>query len=115
MSSGSAPVLSLYGVNIPESGNVTGFSIPFIVLNMIGGGLSYFVAVAWSNVFQCALDKYKAQEEAEGRTVNQVWLTFILAIVATIFTIAIMYLMMRSYSFFIQQPSAGFKVPEVVI
>ncbi len=91
--------LSLYGVTIPERGAAsTSFSVPFIVLNMIGSGLSWFVAMSWSNVFQSALDEYKNREESVGNKINQVWLNFILAIVATIFTIAIIYLMMRSYS-----------------
>jgi hypothetical protein len=105
MSSNSPAVLSLYGVNIPEQGGVSAFSVPFIVLNMIGGGLSYFVAITWSNVFQTALDRYKAQEESEGRNINQVWLNFLMAVVATVFTIAVMYIMMRSYSMFIKKPS----------
>ena len=96
MSNGS---LSLYGVTIPQSGAaITNFSVPFIVLNMIGSGLSWFVAMSWSNVFQTALNEYKNREESAGNKFNQVWMNFILAIVATIFTIAIIYLMMRSYS-----------------
>lgn len=94
----SAPVLSLYGVNIPEQGDSSGFSISFIILNMIGGGLGYFVAMAWSNVFQSALDRYKAQELNEGRTANPVWLNFMMAMVATVFAIAVMYIMMRMYT-----------------
>jgi hypothetical protein len=91
--------LSLYGVTIPERGDVsTSFSIPFIVLNMIGSGLSWFVAMSWSNVFQSALDEYKNREESVGNKINPVWLNFILAGVATMFTIAIIYLMVRSYS-----------------
>ena len=91
--------LSLYGVTIPERGAAgTDFSVPFIVLNMVGSGLSWFVAMSWSNVFQSALDEYKNREESAGNKINQVWLNFILAIGATIFTIAIIYLMMRSYS-----------------
>jgi hypothetical protein len=94
----TAPVLSLYGVNIPAEGETSGFSISFIILNMIGGGLSYFVATAWSNVFQSALDRYKTQELSEGRSINPVWLNFVMAVVATVFTIAVMYLMMRMYT-----------------
>jgi hypothetical protein len=95
---GNSNIMSLYGVNIPESGGVGDFSIPFIVLNMIGGGLSWFVAMSWSNVFQSALDEYKTREESSGRKINQVWINFIMALGATGFTIAIMYLMVRSYS-----------------
>lgn len=90
--------MSLYGVTIPERGAIgTGFSIPFIVLNMIGSGLSWFVAMSWSNVFQSVLDEYKNREESAGNKINPVLLNFILAIGATVFTIAIIYLMMRSY------------------
>ena len=95
--SASSPTLSLYGVNIPERGATGQFSIPFIVLNMVGGGLSWFVALSWSNVFQSALDEYKTREQSSGRQPNPVWLNFVLALGATGFTIAIMYLMMRSY------------------
>jgi hypothetical protein len=96
MSNGS---LSLYGVTIPQRGaSITSFSVPFIVLNMIGSGLSWFVAMSWSNVFQSALDEYKHREESTGNKFNQVWMNFVLAIVATIFTIAIIYLMIRSYT-----------------
>ena len=90
--------LSLYGVVVPETGQVTGFSVPFVVLNMIGGGLSYFIAVAWNNVFQSALDRYKQEEQSKGNVPNQIWLNFMLALVATLFTIAVMYLMIKSYT-----------------
>ena len=96
---------SLYGVNVPQHGHVSGFSVPFIVLNMIGAGLSWFMAMAWSNVFQSGLDRYKAEEENKGNTINPVWINFTLALGATVFTVAIMYFMIRGYSLL---------VPEVV-
>lgn len=91
--------LSLYGVNIPERGGISGdFSIPFIMINMIGSGLSWFVAMSWSNMFQSALDEYKVREESGGKKINQIWVNFILALNATALAIAIMYLMVRTYS-----------------
>jgi hypothetical protein len=56
-------VMSLYGVNIPEAAKHIDFSIPFILLNMVGSGLSWFVAIAWSNVFQSAMDDYKKNND----------------------------------------------------
>lgn len=98
MSAGNNNIMSLYGVSIPESGGVGDFSIPFIILNIIGGGLSWFVAMSWSNVFQSALTEYKIREESGGRKINPIWINFIMALGATGFTVAIMYLMVRSYS-----------------
>ena len=88
---------SLYGVNVSESGKAVNFSLPFVLLNMIGGGLSWFIAMAWSNVFQSALDEYKKKKEAEGVITNPVWLNLVLALTATVFTVSIVYLMIQIY------------------
>lgn len=93
-----ASSLSLSGVTVPEHGRVTEFSIPFIILNMIGGGLSYFVAVVWNNVFQSALDQYKKDEEGQGRKTNAVYLNMIMAVISTIFAISVIYIMIRGYT-----------------
>lgn len=100
MSSSGTPTLSLYGVDISRQGSATDFSVPFIVLNMIGGGLSWFVAISWSNAFQSALDQRKTQAQSEGRPLNPVWLNFSMALTATFFTLAVMYLMVRLYPTF---------------
>lgn len=91
------PAFSFYGVNINEGGGVTDFSVPFIIMNMIGGGLSWFIAIAWSNVFQSALDDYKAKQQAHGDITNPIWMNLLLALVATLFTVSILYLMIKAY------------------
>ena len=95
--SGPNSTFSLYGVNVTEGGKVDDFSIPFILLNMIGGGLSWFLAIAWSNVFQSALDDYKTKQQKSGSITNPVWLNLMLALVATFFSLATLYLMIRAY------------------
>jgi uncharacterized membrane protein len=73
---------------------------------MIGGGLSWFIAIAWSNVFQSALDDYKQRQQQKGIITNIVWTNLLLALVATFFSIAILYLMIKGY----QNVQTKFKV-----
>ena len=89
--------LVLDGISVSESGKVSGFSIPFIILNMIGGGLSWFLAITWSNVFQSVLDDYKEKQEEKGKTIDPVWLNLMMAVISTIFAIAGIYLMIKIY------------------
>lgn len=89
--------LVLDGISVSESGKVSDFSIPFILLNMIGGGLSWFLAMTWSNVFQSVLDDYKDKQEEKGKTINPVWLNLVMAVISTIFAIAVIYLMIKIY------------------
>lgn len=91
------PLFSFYGVNLKESGDATDFSVPFILMNMIGGGLSWFVAIAWSNVFQSAMDDYKAKQEEKGIISNPVWANLLMALVATLFSVAMLYIMIKLY------------------
>ena len=93
---------SLLGANF-QGGD---FSIPFLLLNMIGGGLSWFIAIAWSNVFQSALDDYKQRQQDKGIITNVVWMNLLLALVATFFSMAILYLMIKGY----QKVQTKFKV-----
>lgn len=96
-SANASTSFNMYGINVSESGKMIDFSIPFIFMNMIGGGLSYFIAMAWSNVFQSALDEYKKRQEKQGVVTNPVWMNLLLAMVATLFTVSIMYLMIQIY------------------
>lgn len=77
---------------------VSGFSIPFVVMNLIGGGLSYFVANAWTNVFQSSLDEYKSDQEKKGQRVSGSRLNIYVALMATLFAVAVMYLMLRTFT-----------------
>lgn len=91
--------VNLYGVTVTQKGDtIGGFSVPFIVLNMIGSGLSWFVAIAWSNVFQSALDEYKKREDTGAKKISPVWMNFMMALGATVFTVAIIYLLVTTYS-----------------
>lgn len=91
--------VNLGGVTVTEKGEtIGGFSVPFIILNMIGSGLSWFVAIAWSNVFQSALDEYKKREDTGTKKISPVWMNFMMALGATIFTVAIIYLLVTTYS-----------------
>jgi uncharacterized membrane protein len=101
----SSQDFNIYGVDISQTGKIVNFSIPLILLNMFGGGLSWFIAMTWSNTFQSALDNYKAKEEAKGKKINILWLNIILAVMATLFSIAILYLMIQVYKRFQQIPS----------
>ena len=84
---------SLLGVDFKSND----FSIPFLLLNMIGAGLSWFIAIAWSNVFQSALDDYKQRQQEKGLATNVVWINLIMALIATFFSVAILYLMIKGY------------------
>jgi hypothetical protein len=81
-------------------------SVPFLILNMIGGGLSWFMAITWSNVFQSALDDYKEKQQKRGVITNVVWLNLLLAVIATLFSMAILYLMIKTY----QHVQSKFKI-----
>ena len=101
-------ILSVYGANLTESGQSNPFSTVFITLSIIGAGLSYFIATVWSNVFTAALDEYKQRQLAQGKLpTNQVWLNLILACVATLFSVAMIYLMISAYTRYTQK---GFKI-----
>jgi uncharacterized membrane protein len=88
---------SFYGVNLQQSGKLDSFPISFLILNIIGAGLSWFIALSWSNVFQSAIDDYKQKQEAKGIITNPVWMNLLLAVISTVFTVAALYLMIKLY------------------
>ena len=94
MSSGTVNVV---GVDMSETGAVTHFSVPFVVFNMIAGGLGWFTAILWSGAFQSALDAYKDREKASGNITNPIWLNLLLAFIGTLFSIGVLYLMIKAY------------------
>ena len=97
----AAPSLNLLGLDFDK----TDFSIPFLLINMIGVGLGLFIASCWSNVFQSALDDYKQRQQEKGIVTNVMWMNLLLAVVATFFSMAVLYLMIKAY----QQVQTKFK------
>jgi uncharacterized membrane protein len=97
MSSAKDPTYGIYGTTITASGEASGFSLPFMIFSMIGAGLSWFVAISWSNVFQSAIDDYKKKQEAKGVDTNPVWTNLLMALVSTVLAIAVLYLMVKAY------------------
>lgn len=45
-------------------------SIPLILITFIGSGLSYFMALTWSNFMQNIYNDYKIKEELKGTKNN---------------------------------------------
>lgn len=88
----------LAGLNIDDSINQVNFSIPMITIILISGGLTWFMALTWSNYLQNIYDEYKRKElEKKGDSGDSLLFNFILALISTILVVIMMYILLKLY------------------
>ncbi len=71
-------------------------SVPLILITFIGSGLSYFMALTWSNFMQNIYTDYKKDEELKG-TKNNFNYNLKLTMISTLFTILITFILLMIF------------------
>jgi hypothetical protein len=94
----SGSPLSVFGIDVDRSGKMQGdFSIPYILVSVIGLGLTWFVALTWSNTFNVWLDEYRKKHEIDKTIRSPIAVSLIVASIATLFVVVVIYIMMKGY------------------
>lgn len=94
----SGSPLSVFGIQVDPSGKIEGdFSIPYILVSIIGIGLTWFVALTWSNAFNVWLDEYRKRHEIDKTIRSPTAVALIVAAIATLFVVIVIYIMIKGY------------------
>lgn len=94
----SNAAFSLYGFNVSEKGHMLNdISIPFVVMNMAGAGLSFFLASNWSRFFQVWVASIIHEKESKGEEGRPIYHSFVVALFGSLFAFLVIWIMIEVY------------------